>query len=224
MWALKELGVERVISVSAVGSLQERIEPLHLVVPDQIIDRTRGRESTFFGGGLVAHIAFDEPFCPELSVTLSRAAQTAAATVHRGGTYIAMEGPAFSTKAESRLYRSWGADVIGMTALPEAKLAREAELCYATLALVTDYDTWHDSHVTVSSDLILQNLQTNVQLARRVVAEAARTLPADRECACGSALESAIVTPLELVPQETRDRLSPIVGRYLEERLGVTSG
>jgi 5'-methylthioadenosine phosphorylase len=218
IWALKRLGVERIISVSAVGSMQEAIEPLHMLVPDQLIDRTRGRRSTFFGRGLVAHIAFDAPFCPELSETLFRAAQASRTVAHKGGTYLAMEGPAFSTRAESLLYRSWGADVVGMTALPEAKLAREAEICYATLALVTDYDTWHESHETVSSQLIVENLNANVSVARQVLSEAVRTLPAGRSCACSSALSNAIVTPLDLVPDETKRELAPIVGRYLQQQ------
>jgi 5'-methylthioadenosine phosphorylase len=215
VWALKQLGVERIVAVSAVGSLREEIAPLHLVVPDQLIDRTRGRPNTFFGRGLVAHIAFDEPFCPVLSGVLAGAAGAAGATVHRAGTYVVMEGPAFSTKAESNLYRSWGAHVIGMTALPEAKLAREAEICYATLALVTDYDTWHDSHDPVSAELIIENLSRNVETAKQVVARAVRSLPATRDCPCGTALASALVTAPELVPDETKRRLSPIVSRYM---------
>jgi 5'-methylthioadenosine phosphorylase len=214
IWALKELGVERIIAVSAVGSLREEIAPLHLVVPDQIIDRTRGRQSTFFGQGLVAHIAFDQPFCPALSAVLAGSA-AAEATAHTGGAYVVMEGPAFSTRAESLLYRSWDASVIGMTALPEAKLAREAEICYATLALVTDYDTWHDDHDPVSADLIIQNLVRNVETARRVVARAVRGLPATRDCRCASALSNALVTAPELVPEETKRRLGPIISRYM---------
>jgi 5'-methylthioadenosine phosphorylase len=215
VWALKELGVERIVSVSAVGSLQEEIAPLHLVVPDQLIDRTRGRPGTFFGRGLVAHIAFEEPFCAVLSGVLSGAAQTVGATVHHGGTYVVIEGPAFSTRAESDLYRSWEADVIGMTALPEAKLAREAEICYATLALVTDYDTWHESHDAVTAEMIIANLNKNVETARRVVRAAVRALPAERACRCASALEAALVTPAELVPEETRRELAPLIGRYM---------
>ena len=215
IWALKELGVERVIAVSAVGSLREWIAPLHAVVPDQLIDRTRGRKSTFFGEGLVAHIAFDEPFCPATSDALVKAADSVGASVHRGGAYVVIEGPAFSTKAESQLYRSWDADVIGMTALPEAKLAREAELCYATLALATDYDTWHESHDTVSAEMILANLNKNAETAQRVLGAALRELPATRDCACPSALATALVTAPELVPEETKHRLRPIIGRYM---------
>jgi 5'-methylthioadenosine phosphorylase len=195
IWALKSLGVERIIAVSAVGSLREEIAPQHMAVPDQLIDRTRGRPSSFFGGGLVAHIAFDEPFCPVLGGLLADAAGSVGATVHQGGTYVVTEGPSFSTKAESRLYRSWGADVIGMTALPEAKLAREAEICYAMLALVTDYDTWHDSHDPVSAELVLENLNRNVEAAKRAVAEAIGVLPSTRDCRCSSALATALVTP-----------------------------
>ncbi len=224
IWALKSLGVERIIAVSAVGSLREEIAPLHLVVPDQLIDRTRGRPSTFFGRGLVAHIAFEQPFCPVLRGLLASACGSAQAAVHKGGTYVVMEGPAFSTKAESHLYRSWGADVIGMTALPEAKLAREAEICYATLALVTDYDTWHESHEPVSAEMILENLGRNVETAKRVVAEALRALPAERDCLCASALATALVTPSEVVPEETKRALAPIIGRYMPVEAGEQRG
>jgi len=213
IWALASLGVERVLSVSAVGSLREAVAPLHMVVPDQVIDRTRGaRPSTFFGRGIVAHIGFDSPFCAPLSAALHDAATAAGATSHRGGTMVVIEGPAFSTKAESELYRSWGADIIGMTALPEAKLAREAGMCYATLACVTDYDTWHAGHDTVSVEMIVANLQHNVALACRIVAAAAGTLPA-RDCACGSALATAIITPREHWPAETACDLAPILAR-----------
>ena len=221
IWALKQLGVERIIAVGAVGSLREEILPLSAVVPDQLIDRTRGRANTFFGHGLVAHIAFDEPFCPVLSGLLAGAAESAGAAVTRGGTYVVMEGPAFSTKAESQLYRSWGGDIIGMTALPEAKLAREAEICYATLALVTDYDTWHETHDTVSAELIIGNLNRNVETAKRVVPEVLSTLPSSRGCACASALATALVTPADLVPEETKERLAPIVGAYMPVGAGV---
>jgi len=215
IWALKQLGVERIIAVSAVGSLREDIAPLHIVVPDQLIDRTRARPNTFFGNGIVAHIGFDQPFCPELSALLAASARKDGATVHEGGTGIVIEGPAFSTKGESHLYRSWSADIIGMTALPEAKLAREAEVCYASLALVTDYDVWHDSAGPVSADMIIANLTKNVQTAKRVVAAAAGSLPRKRGCACGSALESAIVTAPALVPDSVKRDLAPIIGRYM---------
>ena len=215
IWALASLGIEHVLSVSAVGSLKEEVEPLHMVVPDQIIDRTRGaRPSTFFGRGIVAHIAFDTPFCPALSAVIAGAA-SAGVTTHRGGTLVVMEGPAFSTRAESELYRGWAADVIGMTALPEAKLAREAGMCYATLACVTDYDTWHATHDVVSADLIIANLRRNVANARRIAASVAAALPA-RTCGCRDALTNAIVTPLDLVPDETKRDLAPILARYLQ--------
>ena len=215
IWALKRLGVERIVSVSAVGSLREEIAPLQLVVPDQLIDRTRGRPDSFFGDGLVAHIAFDEPFCPTLSGLLADAAISNGASVHMGGTYVVVEGPAFSTKAESQLYRSWGVDIIGMTALPEAKLAREAEICYATLALVTDYDTWHERHEPVSAELVLGNLQRNVETAKSVVTHALAVLPSSRDCRCASSLATALVTAPELVPEETKRKLAPIIDRYM---------
>lgn len=213
IWALASLGVEYVLSVSAVGSLKEEIEPLHMVVPDQIIDRTRGsRPSTFFGRGIVGYIAFDQPFCPHLSSALHTAADASDVHAHREGTLVVIEGPAFSTRAESFLYRRWGADVIGMTALPEAKLAREAGMCYATLACVTDYDTWHADHETVSVEMVVANLRRNVANAQRIIAATAAALPA-RSCACSRALESAIITPIELVPEATKRDLAPILSR-----------
>ncbi len=213
IWALASLGVEYIVSVSAVGSLRQEIAPLDMVVPDQLVDRTRGdRPSTFFGRGVVAHIAFDAPFCPVLSESLFHATSASDAEAHKGGTMVVIEGPAFSTRAESELYRSWGADIIGMTALPEAKLAREAGICYATLACVTDYDTWHDSHATVSVEMIVANLQRNVASARRIVADVARALPA-RTCACGSALATAIITPPHLWPDDAKHDLFPILER-----------
>jgi 5'-methylthioadenosine phosphorylase len=218
IWALASLDVRRIISVSAVGSLQKEIEPLHMVVPDQLIDRTSGlRPSTFFGSGMVAHIAFDMPFCPDLSATLHDAAREAGVKVHRGGTGVVVEGPAFSTKAESELYRSWGADVIGMTALPEALLAREAGMCYATLACVTDYDTWHDGHDSVTASMIIENLRENVANARKAVrAAVAAAVTGERACTCADSLADAIVTPLNLVPDDTKRNLAPILARYLE--------
>lgn len=213
MWALASLGVEYVVSVSAVGSLREQIVPLHMVVPDQLIDRTRGeRPSTFFGRGIVAHIGFDAPFCPALSATVSDAARASGVTAHRGGTLVVIEGPAFSTRAESELYRSWGANIIGMTALPEAKLAREAGICYAMLACVTDYDTWRDGHASVSVEMVIENLRRNVAKARGIVADAARALP-KRKCACAGALANAILTPMHLVPDEIKRELEPILSR-----------
>jgi len=214
IWALKQLGVEFIISVSAVGSLREDIEPLHMVVPDQLIDRTRGRASTFFGDGLVAHIAFGDPFCSHLRGVVSGATQETATTVHNGGTYVVIEGPAFSTRAESNLYRTWGADIIGMTALPEAKLAREAEICFAVLACSTDYDCWHDGHEDVTAEIIVANLLRNVEVSRQTVRLALQRLPARRECACKDALKDALVTSLDLVPEATKQRLGPIIGRY----------
>jgi 5'-methylthioadenosine phosphorylase len=223
IWALKSLGVEFIFAVSAVGSLSQDIEPLHMVVPDQVIDRTRGRISTFFGEGVVAHIAFADPFCPDLRSLLSSATDEAGATVHNGGTLVVMGGPAFSTRAESNLYRSWGADIIGMTALPEAKLAREAEICYAILACSTDYDVWHDTHEDVSADMIVANLLKNVEVSRTAVRLALSRLPAERACGCGHALETAIVTQFDLVPPETLRKLGPLLEKYAKERVGRSS-
>jgi 5'-methylthioadenosine phosphorylase len=216
IWALASLGVERIFSVSAVGSLQEQIAPMEMVVPDQLIDRTAGRPSTFFGEGLAAHIAFDEPFCPQLSRALVESCAAAAVTAHDGGTLVVIQGPAFSTRAESELYRAWGADVIGMTALPEAKLAREARICYATLTCVTDYDTWHPGHDTVTAGMIIRNLRANVANARAVVRAAVAAVSPARQCACAQALDNAIVTPLSLVPEATLRALAPILSRELE--------
>ena len=222
VYALKTLGVEIIVGVSAVGSLREDIEPLHLVVPDQLIDRTRGRPATFFGEGLVAHIAFADPFCPEVRPALVTAGRQAGATAHNGGTYVAIEGPAFSTRAESNLYRTCGADVIGMTALPEAKLAREAEICYAMLACATDYDCWHEDEADVSAELIVANLRKNVAVSQETLRLFLRRLPADRRCGCRDALATALVTPFGQVPAETLARLEPLVGRYVTaaERAG----
>ena len=215
IYALKTLGVETIVGVSAVGSLREEIEPLHLLVLDQIIDRTRGRPSTFFGEGLVAHIGFADPFCPELRPALVASAREAGATTHSGGTYVTVEGPAFSTRAESNLYRTWGADVIGMTASPEAKLAREAEICYAILACATDYDCWHEEEEDVTAELIVANLQKNVAVSQEAVRLFLRRLPAERQCGCRSALANALVTPLDLVPPATLARLEPLIAKYL---------
>jgi len=222
VYAMKTLGVEIIVGVSAVGSLRGDIEPLHLVVPDQFIDRTRGRPATFFGEGLVAHIAFADPFCPDVRPALVASGREAGATAHNGGTYVAIEGPAFSTRAESNLYRTWGADVIGMTALPEAKLAREAEICYAVLACATDYDCWHEDEADVSAGLIVANLRKNVAVSQETLRLFLRRLPADRRCECRNALAGALVTPFDQVPPETLARLEPIVGRYLTaaERAG----
>ncbi len=215
IYALKTLGVELIVGVGAVGSLREEIEPLHLVVPEQLIDRTGGRPSTFFGEGLVVHIGFAEPFCPEVRQALAASAQEAGATTHNGGTYVTIEGPAFSTRAESNLYRAWGADVIGMTALPEAKLAREAEICYGILACATDYDCWHDDEADVSADLIVGNLRENVAVSQEALRLFLRRLPVDRRCDCRNALANALVTPFELVPPATLAKLEPLIAKYM---------
>jgi 5'-methylthioadenosine phosphorylase len=218
IYGFKTLGVERILSASAVGSLREEMAPLDLVIPDQFIDRTRGRVGTFFGDGVVGHIAFGDPVCGHLAQVAHEAAVRVGATVHKGGTYVCMEGPAFSTKAESRLYRSWGADVIGMTNLQEAKLAREAEICYATIALVTDYDCWHPDHDHVTVEMIIDNLTQNARTAQQVIAAAVQALVgAPRTCGCGQALATAIITRPELVPDDTRQKLAPIMGKYLDK-------
>jgi len=216
VFAMKKLGVEWILSVSAVGSLKERYEPRHVVVPDQFIDRTRQRKSTFFGRGLVAHVAFAHPFCRNLSRVMAEACADAGATHHVGGTYVCMEGPQFSTLAESQLYRSWGADLIGMTNLQEAKLAREAEICYSTLAMVTDYDCWHPDHDAVTAEQILAVLGKNAETAKAVLRAAVRRLPIPRDCECASALKYALITPPELVPEAVKRELEPIVGRYMK--------
>lgn len=216
IYALKLLGVERIIAVSAVGSLREEIRPLDLVIPDQLIDRTKDRPSSFFGDGLVAHIAFADPFCPEMREVLADSARASGAATHTGGTYVVMEGPAFSTRAESALYRSWGASLVGMTALPEAKLAREAEICYAAVACATDYDCWHETEESVSADLILNNLLRNAEVSKQLVRRVAERLPEHRSCACGNALGGALITAPEHVPAQTRERLWPLIRRYFE--------
>ena len=216
IYALKALGVEMIISVSAVGSLKEELKPLDIVIPDQLIDRTRQRSSTFFGDGIVAHVGFADPFCPVLSGVIFRSAQGTGATVHRGGTYVVMEGPAFSTRAESFLYRSWGADIIGMTALPEAKLAREAEICYATLACVTDYDCWHESEEDVTVEMVVANLSKNVSTSKEALRTIMSEIPQRRECPCAAALKDSIITSPDRVPSEIKERLQPIVGKYLD--------
>ena len=215
VFAMKSLGVEFLLSVSAVGSLKQEYAPLDMLVPDQFIDRTQQRRSTFFGRGLVAHVAFAHPFCPELSKRMVEACAEAGARHHVGGTYVCIEGPQFSTLAESRLYRSWHADVVGMTNLQEAKLAREAELCYATLAMVTDYDCWHPEHDAVTADGVMAVLGQNVATARAVLRGVVRRLPQPRECECGHALRHAILTAPERVPEAVKRELAPIVGRYI---------
>ena len=216
IYGFKVLGVERIVSASAVGSLKEEYKPLDVLVPDQFFDRTKGRISTFFGRGLVAHVAFAHPVCPILSAIAADAAEAVNATVHRGGTYVNMEGPQFSTLAESMLYRSWGMDVIGMTNLQEAKLAREAEICYATLALITDYDCWHPDHDSVTVDLIIANLLQNAATAQRAIAEAVGRIDGPRTCECATALASALITRPELVPERTKEELAPIIGKYMK--------
>lgn len=216
IYALKSLGVEWLISVSAVGSLKEGIHPLDLVIPDQIIDRTKSRVNSFFEGGLVAHVGFAQPFCPLLSDILYHAALDVGASVHQEGTYIVMEGPLFSTKAESNLYRSWGASIIGMTALPEAKLAREAEICYATLACITDYDTWHETEESVTIEMALANLALNADTAKRIINIAAANIPQKRECGCAEALKNAIITAPEKIPERMKKDLDLLIGKYID--------
>lgn len=217
IYALKLLGVERILSASAVGSLQEQYAPLDMVIPDQFFDRTRARarESTFFGEGIVAHVTFAHPVCSNLGDVLEESCRAAEVNVHRGGTYICMEGPAFSTKAESNVYRSWGMDIIGMTNLQEAKLAREAEICYATLALVTDYDCWHEAHDAVSVETVVEYLNKNVRNAQVIMREAVKRLGSgERVCECGSALKGAIFTSPDLWPEATTKKLEAIIKKY----------
>ena len=213
---LKQLGVERIISVSAVGSMKEEIVPGHIVIPDQFFDRTQGkRASTFFGEGIVGHVQFADPVCAELSRILFDAATEVGATVHRGGTYICIEGPNFSTRAESNIYRSWGVDVIGMTNLPEARLAREAEICYGTVALATDYDCWHAEHEDVSVEAVIAIIQQNVATARSIIKSAAARLGETRGCGCGESLKFALMTSRELIPAAARQKLDLLLGKYL---------
>lgn len=215
IYALKSLGVERVVSVSAVGSLREYIKPLDLVVPDQIIDRTRRRSDTFFGDGIVAHVGFADPFCNELRRIAFESASLEDVDCHDGGTYLVIEGPQFSTRAESAVYRSWGANVIGMTALPEAKLAREAELCYTTLAFVTDYDVWHDTEEEVTVEMVIQNLTHNVATAQGIIRRMLAEIPDNRTCGCESALKNAVITSRELITKDAQNRLGILVNKYL---------
>ncbi len=214
IYGMKSLGVERIVSLSAVGSLKEEHRPLDFVIPDQFFDRTRGRISTFFGEGLVAHISFADPICPQLAQVVASACGAAGVTAKLGGTYLCMEGPAFSTRAESNVYRSWGMDVIGMTNLQEAKLAREAEICYVTVAMVTDYDCWHAGHDAVTVNDILANLVMNAGNACKVVAEAVARMPRERACKCGSALAHAILTDRRQVPETTLKKLRLLVEKY----------
>ena len=216
IFGFKMLGVEYVLSASAVGSLREDYKPLDIVVPDQFLDRTKGRASTFFGGGLVAHVGFAHPFCRILSGIAFESGVAAKATVHRGGTYVCMEGPQFSTLAESKLYRAWGMDIIGMTNLQEAKLAREAEICYTTIALVTDYDCWHPDHDAVTVEMIIDNLMQNARTAQQVIANAVAKLPYERTCECASALKYALITRPDVIPDRVKKDLAPLVGKYLQ--------
>jgi len=215
IFGMKTLGVEWLVSASAVGSLQERYRPQDIVVPDQFVDRTRGRIGTFFGRGVAAHVSLAHPVCGALSRLAGDAAGRVGATVHRGGTYLCMEGPQFSTLAESRLYRSWNMDVIGMTNLQEAKLAREAEICFTTLALVTDYDCWHPDHDQVTVEMVIETLQANAATAQRTLAELVSGLPIERACECSTALANAIITRPEAIPARIRAELAPIIGRYV---------
>ena len=217
IYAMKMLGVEWIISASAVGSLQEQYAPTDIVVPDQFFDRTRGRVSTFFGEGVVGHITFAHPVCSDLSEIIARACEASGVKVHRGGTYLCMEGPAFSTLAESRLYRSWGMDIIGMTNLQEAKLAREAEICYATMAMVTDYDCWHPEHDSVTVDMVIEYLNKNSANAQKIIRDAVRQLAAfEQECQYRSAIKHALLTQREAIPAETKQKLQAILGKYLD--------
>jgi 5'-methylthioadenosine phosphorylase len=216
IFGMKGLGVEYILSASAVGSLKQEYKPLDIVIPDQFIDRTKGRVSTFFGRGLAAHVGFAHPFCRILSGLVVQSGQGAGATVHAGGTYVCMEGPQFSTLAESNLYRSWGADIIGMTNLQEAKLAREAEICYTTIALVTDYDCWHPDHDSVTVEMIISNLVHNAATAQQIVAHAVDRLPFERSCECATALKFALITRPDMIPAQLRQDLAPLVGKYLQ--------
>ncbi|MGB5924860.1 MAG: S-methyl-5'-thioadenosine phosphorylase [Dehalococcoidia bacterium] len=215
IYALKSLGVERIISVSAVGSLKEEIEPLEIVIPDQLIDATRGRASTFFTNGIVGHVSFAEPFCPVLSQLSFESSAKVGVKVHKGGTYLVVEGPQFSTKAESQLYCSWGVDVVGMTALPEAKLAREAEICYATVAIVTDYDCWHPSYESVTTEMILTNLRKGIDTVKRILKLLLPSIPQKRDCACAGVLKHAIATEAKYIPEEKKKELGLLIDKYL---------
>jgi 5'-methylthioadenosine phosphorylase len=216
IFGFKMLGVEYILSASAVGSLREDYTPLDIVIPDQFFDRTKTRASTFFGGGLVAHVGFAHPFCRILSGIAFESGVAAGATVHRGGTYVCMEGPQFSTLAESKLYRAWGMDIIGMTNLQEAKLAREAEICYTTIALVTDYDCWHPDHDAVTVEMIIDNLTQNARTAQQVIANAVGSLPYERTCECASALKYALITRPDVIPERVKKDLAPLIGKYLQ--------
>ncbi len=215
IFGMKKLGVDRIISVTAVGSLKEEIKPLDMVLPDQFVDRTnQARKATFFGEGIAAHISFADPVCSQLCNVLYEAAKKSGVRIHKGGTYLNMEGPAFSTKAESFLYRNWGMDIIGMTNMPEARLAREAETCFATLAMVTDYDCWHTSE-DVSVDIIIQNLMKNSSVAKNILKNAISAMPDKRNCSCGASLKDAIITAKDMIPDSVKKKLDIIIGKYL---------
>ena len=215
IYALKSIGVKQIISISAVGSLDINIKPQDMIVPNQLIDRTKARESTFFEKGIVAHVGLAEPFCPTLRKILIEGAENNGTKVHTNGTYVVMEGPAFSTKAESELYRSWNASIIGMTALPEAKLAREAEICYATLACVTDYDVWHDDFENVTVEMVIKNLQSNVANSRKILASILPNLPDQKKCKCNNSLKDAIISDLNNLDPKIVERLNPIIHKYI---------
>jgi 5'-methylthioadenosine phosphorylase len=216
IYALKSLGVEFIISSNSCGSFKEELKPGELLIPDQVIDRTRNRVSTFFSGGIVAHIAFAEPFCPVLSDIVFKAAKESGAAVHKGGTFITMEGPAFSTRAESRLYKAWGADVLGMTVLPEAKLAREAEICYASIACITDYDSWRETHEAVTVAAILTTMRNNIDFAKKTIKLAAERVPLKRTCGCVNALDGAIITDIAAIPAAQKKKLDLLIGKYVK--------
>jgi len=218
IYGMKKLGVERIISVSAVGSMKEEIRPGDIVIPGQFYDHTKHRRSTFFGNGVVAHVGMADPVCPGLCEILAVSGKTVGATVHKGGTYLCMEGPQFSTKAESLTYRKWDVDVIGMTNATEAKLAREAEICYSTIALATDYDCWHHSEEAVTVEAVLAVMKKNIETSKSMIREAVRTLPEARTCGCGDALRNTIMTPEKLIPAKTKKDLSPIIGKYLKKK------
>jgi 5'-methylthioadenosine phosphorylase len=218
VYGMKQLGVEWIISLSAVGSMQEKIRPGDMVIVDQFFDRTKDRAATFFEGGVVGHIAFAEPICAELARVLGDASEAVGARTHRGGTYVCIEGPQFSTRAESLVYRQWGASVIGMTNLTEAKLAREAEICYSTIALATDYDCWHESEEAVTVDAVIAIVQKNVATAKAIIREAAGRIPAERRCACPSASQNAVMTDRAAIPAAARARLELLLGKYWRSR------
>lgn len=216
IFALKSLGVERIVSISACGSLREDYAPRHIVIPDQLFDRTRERALSFFGGGLVVHVSLAEPFCPDLSGELYQAVKAAGATVHNGGAFVAIEGPRFSTKAESNVFRQWGMDIIGMTVVPEAQLAREAEICYATMAHVTDYDVWHETEETVTVEAVIKNLLANAELAKQAIQNLVPALPTERTCTCQHALRDAIITNRDVVPEQVKKDLRVLIGKYIQ--------